>query len=114
MRPYSSYEEMRRLLILLLREFSEQAVNEITTVIHDSDSMSSSDDNKCFRVNTIVLRNLWETPDAIETGFQKWLLAKYDEYDNIVKYHDINRERGNHPKECGICLHYEEASKLIR
>jgi len=69
MRKYSTYPELRRIVIHFLRDLSRKARYDTYTVIK-SLNKDSNDKNKRFKLHTYIQKHLWEVNEAVEIGMK--------------------------------------------
>lgn len=104
MRKYSTYPELRRIVIHFLRDLSRKARYDTYTVIK-SLNKDSNDKNKRFKLHTYIQKHLWEVNEAVEIGFYSYMEKEFNKLLETLEYHDINCKWKTlrQEKPCDIC-----------
>lgn len=105
MRNYSTYPELRRIIIHFIRNLSRKARLETYTVIK-SINKDKNDKDKRFKLHTYIQKHLWEVNEAVEIGFYSFMENKFNELSETLKYHDLNCKfsTDREGKPCDICI----------
>ena len=111
MKAYSSYPELRRIVIHFMRLFSTKAKEEISYVLADIEENCKcySDKEKCYRINTFLHKHLWEIEEAVTIGFHAYQQNAFKETQNLLNYHDTNCS-----ESCKICEHEIKINNYIQ
>ena len=111
MKSYSSYPELRRIIVHFIRLLSNKAIKEISYVLSDIDTNCDcySDKEKCYRINTFLHKHLWEIDEAITIGFHTYQQNIFAETQNLLNYHDKNCL-----ESCKVCEHEIKMNNYIQ
>jgi hypothetical protein len=86
---FKDYEECRSVVITIMESFSLTSQYKLALAMNVCDSLIDDKDKK-YRIKQTLYSVLWEIPEAVNIGFQKYLEREIDRILKFKKYHDKN------------------------
>jgi len=97
---FKDFEECRSVVLTIMERFSLQSQYKLTLAMNVCNSLID-DKDKRYRMKQSLYSVLWELPEAVQIGFQKYLEREISKIINFKKYHDKNCHDS---KSCYFCL----------
>ena len=91
MKLFKDYEEYLETITIMCRDLSDESLKKIVMAINVCDSYMD-DREKIYRLNTTIMKCLWEKQEAIEMGFSQYLKKEYKKIREAIDYYKANSE----------------------
>ena len=104
--PYSNLEEMISLSHGILRKLSLTDLAKIKRWFILS--KTESDFYTVFSYRNQIYDCLWNIPEAVDMGFNRFITEELQKYKELLEYHDKNCEHS-----CVICQDREELFEML-
>lgn len=94
---FKNFEECESVVTLISTDLTSDSINELEITKDVSKYMT--DKEKSYRLINTLKQRLWDVPEAIETGFHKYIRNKTKEHIQLLNYHDKHCPKEN----CKVC-----------
>jgi hypothetical protein len=88
---FKNYEEYLETITIICKDLSDESLQKIGLAMNVCDSYMD-DSEKIYRLNTTVMKCLWEIEEAIHMGFTQYLRKEYVKTRYIIDYYKENNE----------------------
>jgi hypothetical protein len=94
---FKDYKECESVVKLISTQLTSDSIKELEMTKDISKYMT--DKEKSYRLINTLKHRLWDIPEAIETGFHKYIRIKTKEYTDLLNYHSKHCPKEN----CKVC-----------
>ena len=96
---FKSYEECESVIIKMCKGLSDESINKIRLAINVCESLMY-DRDKIFRLTQTYIQQLWDIPEAVNTGFHKYFKQEATKQKKLLQYHKKHCPKTH---ECKVC-----------
>jgi len=88
---FRNFEECKRIVSLMLEDFTEEGRLNIENTILYCQQLDSDADKK-FALTRSVKKQLWDIPKAVDMGFVEYLKERVNHLRILIEYEKVNND----------------------